>query len=249
VGNQDKRAKVNFSEDSSEVQLEGNGWKKLGLDYTITADTILEFDFKSTAEGEIQGIGFDTDDSLSSNQFFKLYGTQSWGIKDFNNYSDTAGEWQSYQIRVGDFFTGQMNYLVLGNDHDVKNPNAASQFRNIQVYEQSATDEITGTDPSVGEVDTLTGTANVDTFILGDGTGALYAENGVDDYALIMDFDASQDMIQLAGNAADYQLMATSGSLPEGTGIYQDFGTSDELIGIVDNVSSLSLESSTFSFV
>ncbi|WP_446392245.1 Calx-beta domain-containing protein [Coleofasciculus sp. B1-GNL1-01] len=176
-------------------------------------------------------------------------GTQSWGIKGFNNYSDTAGEWQSYQIRVGDFFTGQMNYLVLGNDHDVKNPNAASQFRNIQVYEQSATDEITGTDPSVGEVDTLTGTANVDTFILGDGTGALYADNGVDDYALIMDFDVSQDMIQLAGSAADYQLMATSGSLPEGTGIYRDLGTSDELIGIVQNVSSLSLESSTFSFV
>ncbi|MEQ8959445.1 MAG: Calx-beta domain-containing protein, partial [Coleofasciculus sp. C2-GNP5-27] len=164
--NQDKRATVTLSEDSSEVQLEGNGWKKLGLDYTITADTILEFDFKSTAEGEIQGIGFDSDNSLSSNQFFKLYGTQSWGIKDFNTYSDTDGEWQSYQIRVGDFFTGQMNYLVLGNDHDVKNPNAASQFRNIQVYEQSATDEITGTDPSVGEVDTLTGTANVDTFIL-----------------------------------------------------------------------------------
>ncbi|MEQ8970575.1 MAG: pre-peptidase C-terminal domain-containing protein [Coleofasciculus sp. C1-SOL-03] len=249
AGNQDKRAIVTLSEDSREVQLEGNGWKKLGLDYTITADTILEFDFKSTAEGEIQGIGFDSDNRLSSNQFFKLYGTQSWGIKDFNNYSDTAGEWQSYQIRVGDFFTGQMNYLILGNDHDVKNPNAASQFRNIQVYEQSATDEITGTDPSVGEVDTLTGTANVDTFILGDVTGALSADNGVDDYALIMDFDASQDMIQLAGNAADYQLMATSGSLPEGMGIYQDLGTSDELIGIVQTVDSLSLESSAFSFV
>ncbi|MEQ9671648.1 Calx-beta domain-containing protein [Coleofasciculus sp. G2-EDA-02] len=119
AGNQDKRAKVTLSEDSREVQLEGNGWKKLGLDYTITADTILEFDFKSTAEGEIQGIGFDTDDSFSYKQFFKLYGTQSWGIKDFNNYSDTPGEWQSYQIRVGDFFTGQMNYLVLGNDHDL----------------------------------------------------------------------------------------------------------------------------------
>ncbi|MEQ9671647.1 hypothetical protein [Coleofasciculus sp. G2-EDA-02] len=117
------------------------------------------------------------------------------------------------------------------------------------MYEQNATDEITGTDPVVGEVDTLTGTANVDTFILGDGTGALYADNGVDDYALIMDFVANQDVIQLAGHAAEYQLMATSGSLPEGTGIYQNLGTSDELIGIVHNVSSLSLESSAFSFI
>ncbi|MEQ9015981.1 MAG: hypothetical protein RID90_16170, partial [Marinovum algicola] len=98
AGNQDKRAIVTLSEDSREVQLEGNGWKKLGLDYTITADTILEFDFKSTAEGEVQGIGFDTDDSLSSKQFFKLYGTQNFGIKHFNNYADSAGEWKSYRI-------------------------------------------------------------------------------------------------------------------------------------------------------
>ncbi len=43
------------------IDFSGNSWKKIDLGYTITANTILEFDFQSTAQGEIQGIGFDND--------------------------------------------------------------------------------------------------------------------------------------------------------------------------------------------
>ncbi len=44
-------------------------------------------DFQSTAQGEIHGIGFDVDDTLSAGSCFKLYGTQAWGIRDYDNYA------------------------------------------------------------------------------------------------------------------------------------------------------------------
>jgi Ca2+-binding RTX toxin-like protein len=52
----------------------------------------------------------------------------------------------------------------------------------------------------VGEVDTLTGGGGADTFVLGDNNGSFYLGNGKNDYALINDFDFTQDRIRLGGN-------------------------------------------------
>ncbi|MBE9125275.1 cellulose-binding protein [Coleofasciculus sp. LEGE 07081] len=156
---QDKNAQVTISEDNRTLQIEGNGWKKLGIDYSITPDTLLEFEFQSNVEGEIQGIGFDTDDSLSRDQLFKLSGTQNWGINSFDDYVTSSG-WQSYQIRVGDYLSGEMNYLTFANDHDVSNPTASSQFRNIRLYEIP----VGVADTVSGEMDILSSTNNQELF-------------------------------------------------------------------------------------
>lgn len=119
--------------------------------------------------------------------------------------------------------------------------------------------------PGLGELDTLTGGAGQDQFILGyifpartpypyvfydDGKTT---SAGTADYAVIKDFDSSLDSIQLLGTAADYVLRSSSGSLPAGTGIYVDkpSGEPDELIGIIQGVapSSLNLSASYFSYV
>ena len=42
------------------LQLTGNSWKKLNVPYDVTPNTVIEFDFQSSLEGEIQAIGFDT---------------------------------------------------------------------------------------------------------------------------------------------------------------------------------------------
>ncbi len=55
----------------------GNAWKQVALNYTVTADTVLEFDFESAAQGEIHAIGFDTDETLSPATAFQVYGTQT----------------------------------------------------------------------------------------------------------------------------------------------------------------------------
>ncbi|MEZ6070513.1 MAG: hypothetical protein R3C10_09630 [Pirellulales bacterium] len=54
----------------------GNGWKSVDFDYNVTGNTVLEFDFRSDQLGEVHGIGFDNDNSLSPDSTFKVYGTQ-----------------------------------------------------------------------------------------------------------------------------------------------------------------------------
>ncbi|MDY7013385.1 MAG: Calx-beta domain-containing protein, partial [Cyanobacteriota bacterium] len=136
---QDKNPTINLQGDGTTLQMVGNGWKKIAFPYTITPDTILEFDFKSTAPGEIHGIGFDRNNKIDDDRTFQLYGSQAWGLDDFQDYASSAGDWKSYRIPVGEFYTGEMRFLTFANDHDVANPTGESLFANVRVYEDSPT--------------------------------------------------------------------------------------------------------------
>ncbi len=108
---------VSVSPDGSSLTLDGNRWQYINFPYTITANTVLEFDFSSSVEGEIHGIGFDTNLNVDSN-LFQLHGSEIWGIQDFNNYAG-AGTPQHYTIPVGQFYTtGDFNYLYFAMDDD-----------------------------------------------------------------------------------------------------------------------------------
>ena len=107
-----------------------------------------------------------------------------------------------------------------------------------------------------GSIDILTGGAGIDHFILSDSTGIFYNDNndlsaGIEDFALITDFNASQDIIQLSGEASDYILESTS----IGTRIYQDINgdegldNMDELIAIIEGKSGLHLSDSSFIYI
>jgi len=126
-----------FRDTGSTVYLEGNAWKKVGIDYTITPETILEFDYKSTKEAEIQGIGLD-EDSIQDNgiRIFQLSGSETWPYAhtDFKDY--TPSDWKHYRIPVGEYYTGQMQYLALLNDHDQGAKDGNASFRNIRLYDQ-----------------------------------------------------------------------------------------------------------------
>ena len=77
-------SQVSVIENGLGVEIEGNGWKSINIgNYTITPNTVLEFEFKSNSEGEIQGIGLDNDEdhSNSQQQIFQLFGQQQWAIK------------------------------------------------------------------------------------------------------------------------------------------------------------------------
>ncbi|MDJ0509046.1 MAG: Ig-like domain-containing protein, partial [Crocosphaera sp.] len=132
--NQDILGALTFSNNTAII--EGNTWKALVIDYNITPNTVLNFDFKSNQIGEIQGLGFDDDLGLSNDKIFNLYGSQNtWGIRDFN-YTN-INDWQSFEINLGSFITGDINYLILTNDDDA-NANANSQFRNIVLSEKNS---------------------------------------------------------------------------------------------------------------
>jgi rhamnogalacturonan endolyase len=116
------------------LYLTGSTWRKMTFSYTVTANTMLEFDYMSTKEGTIQGIGFDEDNLAGSNRLFRLYGTTTWGISNYATYSGST--WKHYTITVGSFYTGSMAYLVFANG-DTAN-DATSYFKNVKVYESTA---------------------------------------------------------------------------------------------------------------
>jgi hypothetical protein len=135
---------INVSPDGT-LKLSGDLWTKLDFAYNVSEYTVLEFEFRSDAMGFAHVIGFDNDnsywDNANSNTFtgFKLYGTQTWGRwnQPLNNYSGT--DWKSYSFKIGDLFTGAMNYLFFVNT----NPNGTSGnsfFRNIRVYDMNSLD-------------------------------------------------------------------------------------------------------------
>ena len=203
-GGQDAGGAVNFMDDNVGVELDGNLWKRLLVNYTVTSDTVIEFDFRSTNEAEISGIGFDNDNNISNNLTFKVYGDQNWGITNFDNY-DGSGNWTHYEINVGSFYTGTFSHLILVNDDDGGGDDGEGYWRNIVIHEGS------------GESNTLGG---------GDGQDDLYADNGVDTFVFdnlndvdnIHFFNESEDILDISdlltgfsGSITDYVSFTNSG--------------------------------------
>ncbi|MDY7094411.1 MAG: S8 family serine peptidase [Acidobacteriota bacterium] len=121
--------------------MTGNRWRRTSETFTLTANTVIEFDFLSTEEGEIHGIGFDENDTLTDDlRIFNVFGTQNWASDiDWSPQYTTAeyGTWKSYSIPVGQYYTGSGFYLVLANDKDSSPYTNTSKFRNVRIYEDT----------------------------------------------------------------------------------------------------------------
>ncbi|MEM6452889.1 MAG: LamG-like jellyroll fold domain-containing protein, partial [Cyanobacteria bacterium P01_D01_bin.105] len=90
------------------------------------------------------------------------------------------------------------------------------------------------------ERDVLAGGDGADRFILGNANDAYYTANGNFDYALIKDFNAAEDTIQLNGSASNY-IQQQQGN---DTYLYNQA----ELVAVLENTSSVDF-SQGFSFV
>ena len=118
----------------------GNRWLRTDTTFTIASTTVLELEFLSTQEGEIQGIGFETGDTLTNGRLFQLFGTQIWpgAIQDFNTYDvSQVGTYATLSIPVGQFYTGNGFRMVFANDQDVGNANNTVFFRNVRLVDSS----------------------------------------------------------------------------------------------------------------
>jgi len=126
------------------VLLEDNAWKAVQINYNVTTETILTFEFKSTQQGELHEIAFDNDldFSFSGPEYrARVYGDQSFGVDQgfggfltVNNYSG-SGSWESFQVDIGSEFTGVWAYLILSADDDGNGTLGNSYFRNIRIFE------------------------------------------------------------------------------------------------------------------
>jgi len=104
--------------------------------------------------------------------------------------------------------------------------------------------------PAGLEIDTLTGGADADRFVLGSSTVRFYddatpASTGVSGYALITDFTAGMDLLQLHGAASEYRLESGGVSGVSGTGLWHEQGSVDELIAILRPASGSVLTTET----
>ena len=136
--NQDGSGTIAVEDGGATFFMEGNRWRRTVDTYVVTSNTVIEFEFQSTSQGEIHGIGFDENDTLTDDvRIFQIYGTQNWGgaNQTFDNQYTNVGAFQQYTIPVGDFYTGSAMHLVLVNDKDSGTPNNTSRFRNVRIYE------------------------------------------------------------------------------------------------------------------
>jgi len=149
--NQDSSGNSSVSSDGKTLVLTNNTWKYILLNYTVTSSTVIEFEFTSTSEGEIHGIGFENDNNLTSSRYFKVHGTQNYGVTNFDNY--VSGN-KRYIIPIGSSYTGSMDRLVFVNDNDSGSGNN-STFSNVKIYEGSCGNAVALTESFNTRVDVL----------------------------------------------------------------------------------------------
>lgn len=144
-GNQDGTHTMSIQDDGRTLHLTGNTWKSIPFPYTITPNTIVEFDFKSSTQGEAHGIGLDSDNTAELGRVFRLYGTESSTFIDaYKDYSTYAPDWRHYKFQPYNYYRGKtfnwtqnLIYLFFTNDQDVTNPTADSYFSNVRIYEST----------------------------------------------------------------------------------------------------------------
>jgi flagellin-like protein len=124
--------------DDHTLRMWGNNWKATMSTLNVVDDgsQAICFDFKSTGDqGEINGVGLDTDSSLSENRFYRVYGSQDWGDNDHYGYSG-GGNWQSYSLVLDDF-NGAFDRLVFSNDADAGQATDI-YYRNVRVIQYTS---------------------------------------------------------------------------------------------------------------
>lgn len=104
----------------------------------------------------------------------------------------------------------------------------------------------------IDEIDTLTGGLGSDLFAIADSNRVYYNSDkpttlGLSDYALITDFNLTEDKIQLT-KGLNYKIGIAQIGLPTGAGIFLTDGDRDELIAILQGVNPTDLNLSVPNF-
>lgn len=131
--------------DGANLVITGNRWRATSTTYNITPDTVLAFDFMSTEEGEVHAIGLQETLAYSPDNLFQLYGTQSYGMTSQGTYT-LPGQYQTFQIPVGQYYTGENLRMVFVSDKDTAGKTNNSHYRNLRLItpDETSGPEIVG---------------------------------------------------------------------------------------------------------
>ncbi len=135
---------VTFTDGGNGIRLQGNRWQQRPYDYYVTGDTVVEFEFRSDDQGEINGLALENDNTQSTSRGIRAWGTQGWGtgVQDVDGQSYSSGDgWRTYRIQasqLGAFSAGsskRINRLVFIADEDDGDQDTDTQIRNVRLYE------------------------------------------------------------------------------------------------------------------
>ncbi|QDU82889.1 hypothetical protein Pla110_46520 [Polystyrenella longa] len=133
-GQHDLPAEATLVDNGTRLVIHGNSWKMFEVNMKMTDDLVIEFEFRSDLEGQIHGIGFDTDATYNDRaSVMQVHGYEVIPTigQQYNSY---AGEgWQRFRIPVGRHFSGNQKYLYFVADDDVT-ARAESEFRNVRFF-------------------------------------------------------------------------------------------------------------------
>ena len=174
-----------------------------------------------------------------------------WGPNqpdDFNGNQDYAilshvsapntDKWDD--VNSDALFRGIIEIKLPTNNHDILFGNSGHD----KIHGGVGNDIISGTDKVAAgyyERDRVTGGGGADRFILGDATQAYYATQGSQDYVVIQDFNASEDVVQVYGLASEYTQQQ------QGNDVF--LSRNGDLVAIFEDVSSLDITGAAFQYV
>jgi uncharacterized delta-60 repeat protein/RHS repeat-associated protein len=139
------------------LRLLGDIGKRISFSHTVTANTIIAFDFQSNKQGDVHSLGLDDNaGQWNPARQVQVYGgnTASGSPQEFNSYAASAAQTKHYVIPIGKLISNA-SYVSLAFVNDTTDPNAESLFSNVRVYEATATStqyEYSGDDKSLTKI-------------------------------------------------------------------------------------------------
>ncbi|MDJ0554508.1 MAG: peroxidase family protein [Microcoleaceae cyanobacterium MO_207.B10] len=235
-GGKDRGIIQDFNPDADQIQLHGSA-EDYQLRLTQNKKHTRIFYVTDQNKPElIAQVQNQTELSLDDSNQFKYVGLST--AETEAEYVGTDGK----DILTGD----SQDNILIGNEGN-------DRLRGLEGDDELIGVNPDGRKPGIREVDRLWGNEGIDRFILGDAETVYYDDRrrntgGGKDRAIIYDFDANEDQIQLHGNAEDYELRLTRNE--NHTRIfYVADQNKPELIAQVQNHTDLVLGSEQFDFV
>lgn len=123
-----------YTIDGTQLSLSDDVWINFNIASRITEDTILKIDVKNVKTSELLGLQFiNSFDAPKQNggQAFVFAGTQkTFGIRD---YQTIGNDWNTFEIQVGEYFTGDFAGIVFFSDNDKTGSTGQGMFGNIEL--------------------------------------------------------------------------------------------------------------------
>ena len=209
----------------------GAGTDLFAADYSTLTSTVGINSYSS-------GIG--TYNNSTFNYLFKYSGIETLQLTGTSKNDDLLG-----LIGNDSFNGGNGNDTLTGEAGNDSLVGGAGNDLLIGVSEGSLT-------PGIGEIDTLQGGSEGDRFILGNDTAIFYDDNnsstsGYGDYALIVDFNPTEDVIQLSGDPLEYSFVNSLTYLGY-TEILHSQGPDDLTLELVAIVNGTNLNPTSIAF-